>query len=402
MEITLQNCMQYADGKLNSVPSMSHRFLQDDGVVSFSDCYIFPTFCDVHVHFREPGFLYKETIASGSAAAAAGGYTDVCTMPNVNPVPDSLMKLQPQLDAIKKDATVRVHPFGAITVDQRGETLANLEELSPFVVGFSDDGRGVQDRGMMYEAMQRSRALGKVLSAHCEDNCLLHGGYIHDGEYAKAHGHKGICSESEWKPIERDIQLAADSGCAYHVCHISTKESVQLIREAKKSGVNITCETGPHYLLLDDSHLQEDGRFKMNPPLRSRADREALLEGLLDGTIDMIATDHAPHSVEEKSKGLSGSMMGVVGLETAFPEMYTHLVKTGILPLEKLIHVMAIAPRERFGLPPTDDFCVYDLNASYTVDPDTFKTKGRSTPFANDTVFGKCVLTVCNGKVVYR
>ncbi len=402
MELKLQNCMQYENGKLLSVPLAAHPLFGDGDAVSFSNCFLFPTFCDVHVHFREPGFLYKETTATGSAAAAAGGYTDVCTMPNLNPVPDCLEKLQPQLDAIKNDAIIRVHPFGAITVDEKGETMAALEEMAPYVIGFSDDGKGVQDAGMMREAMQRIKALNKVLSAHCEDNTLLHGGYIHDGAYARAHGHKGICSESEWKPIERDIKLAAETGCKYHVCHISTKESVQLIRDAKKSGVDITCETGPHYLTMDDSFLQEDGRFKMNPPLRSPADREALVEGLVDGTIDMIATDHAPHSAEEKAKGLAGSAMGVVGLETAFPVLYTELVKKGVIPLEKLIEVMAINPRRRFSMPDTEDFCVYDLNVLYNIDPETFVTKGRSTPFAGKEVYGKCVLTVCDGKVVYR
>lgn len=402
MDIRFQNCMKYENGKLSGVPQMTHHLLEDGDAVSFSDCFLFPTFCDVHVHFREPGFLYKETVATGSAAAAAGGYTDVCTMPNVDPVPDCMEKLQPQLEAIQKDAAIRVHPFGAITVDEKGETLARLEEMAPFVIGFSDDGRGVQDAGMMREAMQRIKALDKVLSAHCEDNALLHGGYIHDGAYAKAHGHKGVCSESEWRPIERDVQLAADTGCRYHVCHISTKESVEIIRQAKKSGVDITCETGPHYLVLDDSCLQEDGRFKMNPPLRSPADREALVEGLLDGTIDMIATDHAPHSAEEKAKGLKDSLMGVVGLETAFPVLYTDLVKKGIITLEKLIALMAINPRRRFGLPLTQDFCVYDPNAVYRVDPTAFVTKGRSTPFMGKQVYGKCVLTICDGKVVYR
>lgn len=402
MELKLQNCTKYENGKFVNLPSAAHSLFGDGDAVSFSDCFLFPTFCDVHVHFREPGFLYKETTATGSAAAAAGGYTDVCTMPNLNPVPDCLQKLQPQLDAIKNTAIIRVHPFGSITVDQKGETLSAIEEMAPYVIGFTDDGRGVQDAGMMREAMQRVKALDMLLSAHCEVNDLLNGGYIHDGAYAKAHGHRGICSESEWRQIERDIKLADETGCRYHVCHISTKESVALIRDAKKSGVDITCETGPHYLTMDDSFLQEDGRFKMNPPLRSPADREALVEGLCDGTIDMIATDHAPHSAEEKSKGLEKSAMGVVGLETAFPVLYTELVKKGVITLEKLIEVMAINPRRRFRMPQTEDFCVYDLNAVYNVNPETFVTKGRSTPFAGKEVVGKCVLTVCDGKVVYR
>ncbi len=401
MKLQLTNCKMYKDGKIVAAPAMMDVLANGDAV-SFSNCLILPTFCDVHVHFREPGFLYKETTKTGSQAAARGGYTDVCTMPNLNPVPDCLAKLQPQLDAIKKDAVIRVHPFGSLTVDEKGEQLAAFEEMAPYVIGYSDDGRGVQDKGMMREAMQRVKALGKVLAAHCEDNALLNGGYIHLGDYAAAHGHKGICSESEWKPIARDVELLAQTGCKYHVCHVSTKESVEVIRQAKKSGIDITCETGPHYLTLDDSCLQEDGRFKMNPPLRSPKDREALIEGVLDGTIDMIATDHAPHSAEEKAKGLANSMMGVVGLETAFPVLYTELVKKGVITLEKLIEMMAIAPRKRFSMADTNDFCVYDLNSVYAVDPAQFATKGRSTPFAGDIVYGENLLTVCDGKVVFN
>ncbi len=401
MELKFQNSISYMNGTPEKAPCTS-VLLGNGEAVSFSDCIVVPACCDVHVHPREPGFLYKETIKCGTAAAARGGYTDVCSMPNLNPVPDCLEKLQPQLVAIQKDALIRVHPFGSLTVDEKGETLAAFEELAPYVIGFSDDGRGVQDRGMMKEAMERVKALQKVLSAHCEENTLLRGGYIHDGKYAAAHGHKGICSESEWRQIERDIQLAADTGCKYHVCHISTKESVQIIRDAKKSGVDVTCETGPHYLLLDDSFLQEDGRFKMNPPLRDVSDREALIQGVLDGTVDMIATDHAPHSAEEKAKGLKDSLMGVVGLETAFPVLYSGLVKTGILPIERLIGMMTNIPRERFGIQKTDDFCVYNLNEQYVIDPKDFVSKGKSSPFTGNTVYGKCVLTVCNGKIVYR
>ncbi len=400
MKLHLTNCKMYKDGEIVAAPAVMDVIANGDAV-SFSNCLIAPTFCDVHVHFREPGFLYKETTASGSAAAARGGYTDVCTMPNLNPVPDCLTKLQPQLDAIKKDAIIRVHPFGSLTVDEKGEQLAAFEEMAPFVIGYSDDGRGVQDTGMMREAMLRVKALGKVLAAHCEDNSLLNGGYIHLGAYAAAHGHKGICSESEWKPIARDVELLAQTGCKYHVCHVSTKESVEVIRQAKKSGIDITCETGPHYLTLDDSFLQEDGRFKMNPPLRGPKDREALIEGVLDGTIDMIATDHAPHSAEEKAKGLSGSMMGVVGLETAFPVLYTELVKKGVITLEKLIEMMAIAPRKRFSMADTNDFCVYDLESVYAVDPAQFATKGRSTPFEGNIVYGENLLTVCDDKLVF-
>ncbi len=376
--------------------------------VFFDGLAVFPGFADVHVHFREPGFSYKETIRTGSMAAAKGGYTTVCTMPNLNPVPDSREHLDAQLDAIKWDACIRVVPFGSITVGQAGERLADLEGMAEAVAGFSDDGKGVQNAAMMRTAMEQAKAFGKVISAHCEVNDLLHGGYIHDGTYAAAHGHRGISSASEWKMIERDIALAEETGCAYHVCHISTKESVDLIREAKKHGVNITCETGPHYLTLCDEDLQEDGRFKMNPPLRDKTDRDALVAGLLDGTIDCIATDHAPHSAEEKSRGLAKSAMGVVGLETAFPELYTRLVLPGIVPLATVIHALTTSPLHRFHLGcgtlqdgARADFTVWDLDETYTVDPETFATMGRATPFAGDTVKGRCLMTVCSGVVVY-
>lgn len=362
---------------------------------------VFPGFCDVHVHFREPGFSYKETIASGSAAAARGGYTAVCAMPNLNPVPDSVENLRVQTDIIKKDALISVFPYAAITVGEKGEKLADLEALAPHVIAFSDDGKGVQSEDMMREAMIRAKSLGKMIVAHCEVNELLKGGYIHDGEYAKMHGHKGICSESEWRQIERDLRLSKETGCAYHVCHISTKESVELIRKAKAEGINVTCETGPHYLVLDENDLKEEGRFKMNPPLRSRSDREALIEGIIDGTIDMIATDHAPHSAEEKAKGLKDSAFGIVGLETAFPVLYTKLVKENIISLEKLVKLLTENPRRRFGISQTGDFTVWDLNESYKIDPEDFLSMGKATPFAGMEVFGKCMLTVRGGKVVY-
>ena len=362
---------------------------------------VFPGFADVHVHLREPGFSYKETIASGTAACARGGYTNVCSMPNLNPVPDTAEHLQQQLDLIEKNACIRVHPFGSITMGQLGEEPAELEKMAAKVAGFSDDGRGVQSRDMMKAAMELAKALNKPIVAHCEDNDLLFGGYIHDGQYAKAHNHRGICSESEWKPIARDLELAAQIGCAYHVCHISTKESVSLIREAKKSGVDVTCETGPHYLVLDDSFLQEDGRFKMNPPLRDRTDREALVEGLADGTIDCIATDHAPHSAEEKSRGLEKSAMGVVGIETAFPVVYTYLVKTGLVPLETVLKALTVNPCKRFGLP-MEGFSIWDLKENYTIDPKDFVSKGKASPFTGMEVFGKCMATVSNGKVVWK
>ena len=367
-----------------------------------SEYAVFPGFCDVHVHFREPGFSYKETIGTGSMAAARGGYTDVCTMPNLNPVPDSVENLALQKKLIDDQSCIHVYPYGAITVGQKGECLADLEGMAPDVIAFSDDGRGVQSDEMMRQAMLRAKALGKMIVAHCEVNALLHGGYIHDGAYAKAHNHKGICSESEYLQIERDLKLVEQIGCAYHVCHISTKESVDLIRKAKARGLDVTCETGPHYLVMNDSMLQEDGRFKMNPPLRSEADRLALLEGIQDGTIDMIATDHAPHSAEEKSKGLAGSAFGVVGLETAFPVMYTHLVKTGFISLEKLIQLLAENPRKRFGIPQTQCWTVWDLDAEFTVNPEEFASMGKATPFTGWQLQGQCVMTICDGKIVYR
>ena len=366
------------------------------------DYTVFPGFADVHVHLREPGFSYKETIASGTRAAAHGGYTAVCAMPNLNPVPDSGEHLEVQEAAIAAGAVIHVYPYGAITVGEQGEALADLAALAPRVCGFSDDGRGVQARAMMEAAMVEAKALGKVIAAHCEDNSLLRGGYIHDGGYARIHGHKGICSESEWGPIARDLELAAKTGCKYHVCHISTKESVELIRQAKKSGVDVTCETGPHYLVLDDSCLREDGRFKMNPPLRDRSDREALVEGLRDGTIDMIATDHAPHSAEEKARGLAKSAMGVVGIETAFPVVYTYLVKPGLVPLETVVNALTVNPRTRFGLPLGEDFSVWDLEDRYVIDPETFLSLGRATPFAGMEVQGRNLLTVCGGKAVWQ
>ena len=363
---------------------------------------LLPGFCDVHVHLREPGFSYKETIKTGSKAAARGGYTAVCTMPNLKPVCDSLEHLRLQREIIERDACIAVYPYAAITLNQAGEQLADLEALAPHVIAFSDDGHGVQSESMMSDAMTRANALGKMIVAHCEDNSLLRGGYIHDGIYAARHGHRGIRSESEWRQIERDLKLADRTGCAYHVCHISTKESAALIRDAKKSGVDVTCETAPHYLLLDENDLEEDGRFKMNPPLRAKEDREALLEGLLDGTIDMIATDHAPHSAEEKSRGLQGSAFGIVGIETAFPLLYTNLVKTGILSMEALLKLLVYNPRERFNIPLGNDFSIWDLDAEYTISPKDFLSKGKASPFTGRSVYGKCLLTVYGGQVVYE
>ena len=369
---------------------------------------LFPGFVDVHVHLREPGFSYKETIRAGTLAAAHGGFAHVAAMPNLDPVPDCAAALAVQRAIIEKDALVHVHPYGAVSVGEKGERLADLDGLAPGVIAFSDDGRGVQSESLMREAMMQCRSLGKILAAHCEDNSLLHGGYIHDGAYARAHGHRGICSESEWGPIARDLRLAEETGCAYHVCHVSTKESVALIRAAKRRGVDVTCETAPHYLTFTDEDLQEDGRFKMNPPLRAREDRDALIEGLLDGTIDMLVTDHAPHSREEKARGLEKSAMGVVGLETSFAASYTALVQTGILPLEKLVDLMHGAPMRRFGCGTElaegqpADLTAFDLTKTYTVDPETFLTMGRATPFAGRALMGVCKLTMIGGEPVWK
>ena len=376
--------------------------------IDLGGAFVFPGLVDVHVHLREPGFSYKETIAAGTLAAAHGGYAHLGAMPNLNPVPDSRAHLQVQLEAIARDARVHVHPYGAITVGERGEELADLAAMAPDVLGFSDDGKGVQDSKMMERAMCLARDLGKPIVAHCEDNTLLRGGYIHDGEYARLHGHRGICSESEWGQIARDLELVKKTGCRYHVCHVSARESVDLIRRAKAEGVDVTCETGPHYLLMNDMDLQEDGRFKMNPPIRSQADREALVEGILDGTIDMIITDHAPHSAQEKSRGLEKSLMGVVGLECAFAVLYTGLVKGGILSLEKLLDLMHTAPARRFGVGTPiavgqpADLTVFDLEKKWTVDPEQFLSLGRATPFQGWEVQGACKMTFIGGEIAWQ
>ena len=395
--------MKNADFSFISEPSLSFEIpagmdfsLFDSGEYAF-----LPGFCDVHVHFREPGFSYKETILSGSRASARGGYTDVCTMPNLSPVPDSVQNITAQKDIINRDAVIGVHPYASITVAQKGEELSDLDGMRDIAIAFSDDGKGVQSDDMMRAAMNKAKALGKMIVAHCEVNSLLHGGYIHDGVYAKEHAHRGICSESEYAQIERDIKLAKETGCKYHVCHISTKESVELIRRAKKDGVNITCETGPHYLVFTDKDLHEDGKWKMNPPLRSKADKDALIEGILDGTIDMIATDHAPHSAEEKGKGLEKSAFGIVGIETAFPVMYTHFVKTGIITPARLIELLCDAPRARFGIKQSG-FSIWKLDEKYKVDPKDFLSMGKATPFEGHELFGKCVFTAHGGKAVYK
>lgn len=420
MRYLLQNAQLLSSG---GVFRAADVLLSDGRIVSIGDriscpadavsidlhkAVLFPGFVDVHVHLREPGFSYKETIRTGTLAAAHGGFVHVAAMPNLDPVPDCAAALAVQRAIIEKDALVHVHPYGAISVGEKGERLADLEGLAPGVIAFSDDGRGVQSESLMREAMMQCRRLGKILAAHCEDNSLLHGGYIHDGAYARAHGHRGICSESEWGPIARDLRLAKETGCAYHVCHVSTKESVALIRAAKRRGVDVTCETAPHYLTFTDEDLQEDGRFKMNPPLRAREDRDALIEGLLDGTIDMLVTDHAPHSREEKARGLEKSAMGVVGLETSFAASYTALVQTGILPLGKLVDLMHGAPMRRFGCGTElaegqpADLTAFDLTKTYTVDPETFLTMGRATPFAGRALTGVCKLTMIGGEPVWK
>ena len=395
------------DGRLTHLFGFS-SVPADAIVYNAENCIVLPGLIDVHVHLREPGFSFKETIKSGTEAAAHGGYTHVCSMPNLNPVPDSLKNLKQQLDIIKENAVIKVTPYGSITIGQAGDELSDMDAMKNLVAGFSDDGKGVQEAEMMIMAMEEAKVAGKMIVAHCEDNSLLKGGYIHDGEYAKLHGHRGICSESEYLPIKRDIALAKRTGCAYHVCHISTKESVELIRQAKKDGVNISCETAPHYLVFNDMDLQEDGRFKMNPPIRSEEDRQALIEGIKDGTIDMIATDHAPHSAEEKSKGLENSLMGVVGIETAFPVLWTELVMKNVISAEHLVKIMSTNPAKRFGFDSAladgsiADFTVFDINSEYEIDPDEFLSMGRSTPFAGRKVFGKCLMTVCGGKVAYE
>lgn len=419
MKILLKNAIVFKDNKFeeidiliedNKIANLEFKIQGDnfDCIYDLNNLYVLPGLIDVHTHLREPGFIYKETIKTGTMAAAKGGYTSICSMPNLNPVPDCLENLQIQLDAIKKDAVINVYPYGSITKNEEGKELSDFEEMKDKVIAFSDDGKGVQNEEMMFKAMEEAKKCNKKIVAHCEDNSLLNGGYIHDGEYAKQHNHKGICSESEWRPIKRDIELSRKNGCEYHVCHISTKESVDIIRKAKKDGVKVTCETGPHYLVLNDMDLQEDGRFKMNPPIRAEEDRQALIEGIKDGTIDMIITDHAPHSKEEKSKGLEGSSMGIVGLEVAFPILYTKLVKTKLITLEKLVELMNTNPRKIFGIGTkievgqVADLTVYDLNEEYKINTDEFVSMGKATPFEGETVFGKCKMTIVGGKIVYE
>lgn len=388
--------------------AMDIQPLEGDKVYDCAGLTIMSGLVDLHVHLREPGFSSKETIATGTAAAAHGGFTTVCSMPNLAPAPDSLENLQQQLELIQRDAVIKVLPYATITRKRAGDELVDFEELKPYVAGFSDDGSGVQSEAMMRQAMAEAAKTNTIIAAHCEVDELLRGGYIHDGEYAAKNGHRGICSESEWKQVERDIELAKEADCRYHVCHISTKETVELIRQAKACGVKITCETGPHYLTMCDMDLKEEGRFKMNPPIRSAADRDALIAGLQDGTIDVVATDHAPHTAEEKSRGLERSAMGVVGIETSFAVIYTKLVKEGIISLEKAVDVLAEAPRRIFNLGgglkegEAADITVFDLEKRFTVDPSTFLSKGRSTPFEGWELYGECCLTLVDGRVAYE
>ena len=409
MSFTVKGCKKYGNDMPVDISVSGGVFGGASGTVfQFDNCIVFPGFIDVHVHLREPGFSYKETVETGTKACARGGYTTVCSMPNLNPVPDDKENLDAQLELIGNDAVINVKPYGSITVGQNGGALSDMEAMRDDVCAFSDDGKGVQSDEMMRAAMIKAKSLGKMIVAHCEDNSLLEGGYIHKGKYAEEHGHRGICSESEWKPIERDLRLAKETGCAYHVCHISTKESVELIRKAKAEGVDVTCETAPHYLILSDKDLQEHGRFKMNPPLRDESDRLALIEGICDGTIDMIATDHAPHSAEEKGRGLEKSAMGIVGIETAFPLLYTHLVKENKITLDKLIELMSINPAKRFGFNSSlengmpADFTVFDLNKKYKINPDDFLSKGKATPFEGYEVYGECLMTVCGGEIAWQ
>lgn len=418
-DMLIKGCNVFIDGRF--VPSdvevrggivsrVEPAVVPNSGVPVFNySGIVVPGLVDVHVHLREPGFSFKETMETGTAAAARGGYTAVCAMPNLNPVPDSAEHLAVELEAIRRGAKVRVYPYGSLTVGERGLEMADISAMADAAVAYSDDGRGVQDEDMMRECMRAVAATGKLLAAHCEVDSLLKGGYIHDGAYARAHGHRGICSESEWREVERDIRLAEETGCAFHVCHVSTKESVRLVREARARGVNVTAETAPHYLLLTEEDLQEDGRFKMNPPLRERADRDALIEGLLDGTIGMIATDHAPHTQKEKSRGLEKSPMGVVGLECAFPVLFTGLVEKGVVTLEKLVELMSSAPAKRFGIPGGEievgkpaNLAVFDIDTEHTIDSSEFASMGRATPFEGWRVRGKCLMTVCAGRTVWR
>ena len=395
-----------ADGKIEAIGE-SLTADETTEVFDAEGCIVTYGLADVHVHLREPGYSVKETIATGTHAAARGGVTTVCSMPNLQPAPDAPETIAVQQQMIDEQAVIEVRPFATISKGRERRELAEIEALRPLSVGYSDDGNGIQTEELMREAMQRIAAVDGIIAAHCEDDSLLHAGYIHDGEYARQHGHKGICSESEWGPIKRDVKLAEEEGCRYHVCHISTKESVEIIREAKRNCSHISCETAPHYLVLCDADLKEEGRFKMNPPLRASEDRAALIEGIKDGTIEVIATDHAPHTAEEKARGLKGSAMGIVGIETSFAICYTHLVRKGVITIEKLIALMSENPRRIFRLGGAmqvgerADIAVFDITKPYTIDTNEFLSMGKATPFEGEEVYGRCVLTLFNGEKVW-
>lgn len=422
MELIIKNGSVFTDGMFKAcnikikdglIAEIGESVSSGTGVriIDVKDKIVIPGLADAHVHLREPGFSYKETIKTGGMAAAHGGYTAVCAMPNLNPVPDSVENLKAERDIIDRDAVIRVYPYGAITVGEMGQELSDLEGMAEGVVAFSDDGRGVQSDGMMRSAMVKAKTLGKLITAHCEDETLLKKGWsVHDGRFAEENGLVGNPPESEWRQVERDLNLVRETGCGYHVCHVSTKESVELIRRAKAEGVDVTCETGPHYLALYDMELRDEGRFRMNPPIREKADRDALIAGILDGTVDMIATDHAPHSAEEKSRGLAGSLNGIVGLECAFPVMYTVLVKGGILTTEKLIDLMSFAAKRRFKLAgengikagETADIAIFDIQNEFKIDSSEFLSMGRATPFDGWDVYGRCLMTICGGEIAWE
>lgn len=418
LNLLLKNGTVYIDGQFKKadmlikdgiVAEIGEKISMDSCPVADADnLFILPGFADVHVHLREPGFSYKETIASGSRAAARGGFTLVCSMPNLNPVPDSVENLKREQDIIDSDAVIKVMPYASITKGEKGQELVDFGRLADKCFAFSDDGKGVQSADMMRRAMEKAKAAGKAIVAHCEDESLLCGGYIHDGEYARLHGHKGISSASEYRQVARDVELVRATGVQYHVCHISTKETVDIVRKAKAEGLPVSCETGPHYLAFCDMDLQEEGRFKMNPPIRSAADRDALIQGIKDGTIEVIATDHAPHSRREKTKGLAGSSMGVVGLETSFAAVNTYMVQAGHISLEKLVEIMSINPRKIFGLDRgikigrKADFTVVDTHKQWIVNPAEFVSAGKFTPFEGVKLTGDVLLTVYDGELVYN
>ncbi|HLS66663.1 MAG TPA: dihydroorotase [Pseudogracilibacillus sp.] len=399
--------------------------LEDDKVVAIDtiveaeadqiiDCggnVVLPGFIDVHIHLREPGGEAKETIKTGTEAAARGGFTTVCAMPNTNPVPDNEETVRDILQRIEKDAVIRVLPYAAITKGLQGKERTNITELSKLgVFAFTDDGVGIQTAGQMYEAMVEAAKNDMTIVAHCEDNSILYGGAVHEGDVSKRLDMPGILNACEAVHIARDVLLAEAANCHYHVCHVSTKESVRVIRDAKRAGIRVTAEVTPHHLLLtEDDITEDDANYKMNPPLRAKEDRDALIAGLLDGTIDFIATDHAPHTEVEKEAGILRAPFGIVGLETAFPLMYTHFVKTGKMTFRQLVDYFTKKPAEVFGLPygmlqvgSIADLTVVDLENEMTIDKTTFYSKGKNTPFDGWNVYGNPLLTIASGKTVYK